>query len=214
MLQQRPQAAGKPGRAFIEERFNMFQRGEWEALLDFPAVPKSPNGIFVENEKERGRKARSSVQLGEVSRARHKLTDASLAPGTETTFYNLHAKRQQTQKSQLPQSVANFVRQDALYIDREILAQCLRIAPKGSSPGPGALTYEHLRALLDDPVGFELFADAAEIFARAELSGEISAAYILAHLAALTKSGGGVRGIAAGATLRRLVARTLARQFA
>ena len=93
------------------------------------------------------------------------------------------------------------------------MADCLRTAPKGSSPGPGAMTYEHLRVLLDDPVAFEALADAAEAFARAELPGEVSATYVLARMVAFTKDDDGGRGIAAGACFRRLIARYLARLF-
>ena len=52
-----------------------------------------------------------------------------------------------------------------------------------------------------------------ECFARAELPGEVAAAFVKARLTALKKPDGGVRGIATGTTFRRLVARTLARQF-
>ena len=74
------------------------------------------------------------------------------------------------------------------------------------------MTYEHLRVMLDDTNALECLADAAEAFARAELPTEVSSAFVLARMAALQKDDGGVRGIAAGASLRRLVARALARQ--
>ena len=68
--------------------------------------------------------------------------------------------------------------------------------------------------LLDEPETLDLLAEAAEQLARAEVPGPIARAYMTARLTALQKPRGGVRGIATGATFRRLVARTLAKQFA
>ena len=60
----------------------------------------------------------------------------------------------------------------------------------------------------------EVFAEVATLLARAEVLGEALQAMALARLTALQKSNGGVRGIATGDALRRLVARTLARKYA
>ena len=55
---------------------------------------------------------------------------------------------------------------------------------------------------------------AAEDFARATVPREVSECFMLATMTALRKRDGGVRGIATGTSFRRLVAKTLARQFA
>jgi len=67
--------------------------------------------------------------------------------------------------------------------------------------------------LLDEDDALEALTDAAEDMARADMPTEIAEAYMMARMTALLKPSGGVRGIAAGTALRRLVARTLARQF-
>jgi len=67
--------------------------------------------------------------------------------------------------------------------------------------------------LLDDAEGLESLLDAAESLARAEVPNTIAQAFMTARMTALLKPGGGVRGIVVGTALRRLVARTLARQF-
>ena len=53
---------------------------------------------------------------------------------------------------------------------------------------------------------------AAEDFARAKVPGDVFRAFMSATMT-LEKRGGGVRGIATGTVFRRLVAKTLARQF-
>ena len=80
--------------------------------------------------------------------------------------------------------------------------------------GPGGCTYEHLRILLDDPDTFELLFEAATSLAQAAVLRDIGAALMGARFTALTKPDGGVRAISIGCSLRRLVARTLAKQFA
>ena len=55
--------------------------------------------------------------------------------------------------------------------------------------------------------------DAAQCLARGDVPPEVADALVAARLAALQKPDGGVRGIATGTSLRRLVARTLARRF-
>ena len=51
-----------------------------------------------------------------------------------------------------------------------------------------------------------------EEFARAEAPAVVASALMSARLAVLQKPSGGVRGIATGAVVRRLVAKALARQ--
>ena len=59
----------------------------------------------------------------------------------------------------------------------------------------------------------ELLFEALTSLARAKVPAEIAEVLMGARLIALTKPDGGVRGIATGSSLRRLVARISARQF-
>ena len=67
--------------------------------------------------------------------------------------------------------------------------------------------------LIDDKATFELFFEAASSLAQARVPRDVSDLLMSARLTALSKENGGVRGIVTGCTFRRLVARTLARQF-
>ena len=106
------------------------------------------------------------------------------------------------------------MRTQPVQVDRKNFMRSLKSAPKGSSPGPGGCTYEHLRALLEDVDTFKLLFEAVSSLAQATVPPEIAAALTGARLTALSKPDGGVRGIATGCLLRRLVARTLSKQFA
>ena len=69
-----------------------------------------------------------------------------------------------------------------------------------------------LRVCLEDFELLQLLRLAAEDFARGTVPEEAVNLFEMATMTALRKDGG-VRGIATGTTFRRLVARTLARQF-
>ena len=90
---------------------------------------------------------------------------------------------------------------------------CDAPAPR-SRPGPSGYTAEILRPLLDDNAGIGAVHCVAELLARAELPASAASALGLGRIAALSKPAGGARGIVVGDFLRRLVARTLAQQFA
>ena len=89
----------------------------------------------------------------------------------------------------------------------------LRTAPRGSSPGPGGCTYEHLKIVLEEEEMFDLLLEAANSVAQAAVPEEVSAALMSARLTALSKKDGRVRGIVSGCSVRRLVARTLAKHY-
>ena len=100
-----------------------------------------------------------------------------------------------------------------MILDRPTFLTSLKSAPRGSSPGPGGCTYEHLKTLLDENDTTELLFGACSSLAQAKVLEEVALVLMGARLTALTKPDGGVRGIATGCSLRRLVARTLAKQF-
>ena len=98
-------------------------------------------------------------------------------------------------------------------LDVATFTKCLASAPSGSAPGPGGCTYEMLKLCLDDAETSHLLYRAAEDLARAQAPESITRAFMCATMTALQKQDGGVRGIATGTSFRRLVAKTLARQF-
>ena len=146
------------------------------------------------------------IKLGEISRARQCLTGASLAPWTEAMFQFLQARRPQVVARELPEAVQTFEPESLVTVDRKIFSKCLKSAPRGASPRPGGCTYEHLKTLLDDTDTMELLFEAITSLARANVPVEIAEVLVGARLTPLTKPDGGVRGIATGSSLRRLVA--------
>ena len=126
----------------------------------------------------------------------------------------MQSRQPQEVQRPIPREVLEFEPATPLVVDRKMFLKSLKSAPRGAYPGPGGCTYEHLRILLDDLDTFELLFDAATSLAQASVPPDIAPALVSAHLTALTKPDGRVRAIATGCCLRRLVARTLAKQFA
>ena len=184
----------------------MFSQGAWEELMHqaFASVSNerrlSPSG---DSDQRRAEAACRKVQLGEVSQARQCLTGASLAPGTEATFREMQSRRPQEVQRPIPREVLEFEPASPLVVDRKMFCE-----------KSGGCTYEHLRILSDDFDTFELLFEAATSLAQASVPLDIAPALMSARLTALTKPDGGVRAIATGCSLRRLVARTLTKQFA
>ena len=166
-------------------------------------------------DKQKAEVACRKVRLGEVSRARHCLTGSPLAPGTDDTYRELQSKRPQHISRELPQSVREFSPDTPLALDRDAFLKSLKTAPRGSSPGPGGCTYEHLRVLVDDQDTMDLLFEAATGLAQANLPSSVSAALTTARLTALFLSGmeefEALQPVAHSAVSRR---RTLAKQFA
>ena len=217
MLLHRPRHTGSVGRDELCHRADEFVRGRWADLLNdaqdhaVRQPRKSQQGH--DDKARRGAAAQSRVQRGQVSRGRHELTGAPLAPRNNVTLEELRRQRPQEQQSAIPQEVLEFSPGNPLQFQRHVFVDCLKSAPSGSAPGPGGCTYELLRVCLDDHEILDLLCSAAEDFARAQPPHDVMRTFMLANMTALQKKDGGVRGIATGTSFRRLVSKTLARQF-
>ena len=120
--------ARKDWKLKLQQGFDDFQRGHWTALLDdsekTPTASRPSSKTFTEEEdlELRGEAALRSIQVGEVSRARHRLTGAKLAPKTDETFNSLQDKRPMEQHRPIPAHVMSHDSDEPVKIDRKILA--------------------------------------------------------------------------------------------
>ena len=107
--------------------------------------------------EQRRASARHFVGLAEVSRARHVLTAAPIAPGDTNTLRELTdpARRPPSLQQALPDDLLAFEPQNALRLDRQLLIDTVRGCHRGSAAGLSGLTGEHLRVLLEDTDALE-----------------------------------------------------------
>ncbi|CAE7290268.1 unnamed protein product [Symbiodinium sp. CCMP2456] len=199
MLLHRPAGAPRLPKSELRERFDRFVRGDWAGILQ-----ESSSSATFAAETQRAPRSESAARadravhlahLGELSAARQALITAPLAPGDATTLEALRdPARRPSEHPLTPTSCSGH--------------------PKGAAPGPSGYTADIMRPLLDDTAGVEALHGVAELLARAELPASAASALGLGRLVALSKPAGGVRGIVVGDFLWRLVARSLAQQFA
>ena len=191
MLLHRPRHTGSVGRDELCHRADEFVRGRWADLLNdaqdhaVRQPRRSPHGH--DDKARRGAAAQSRVQRGQVSRGRHELTGAPLAPRNNVTLEELRRQRPQEQQSAIPQEVLEFSPGSPLQFQRHVFVDCLKSAPSGSAPGPGGCTYELLRVCLDDHETLDLLCSAAEDFARAQPPHDVMRTFMLANITALQK---------------------------
>ena len=217
MILCKPRSAGSVGRDELAKRIEDFEGGRWVELLEaavafIPGVRHRTQCTEEEDMIRRGEAAQSRVERGQVSRARHELVGAPLAPKNADTLAQLRRQRPQEQLRELPRTVTEFQPERPLNLDRKIFHDCLRGSPSGVASGPGGCTNEMLRVCLDDQETLSLVFEAAQDFARGQVPNVVCRSLMLATMTALQKNDGGVRGIATGTLFRRLVAKVLARQ--
>ena len=165
------------------------------------ATDVSPEDIDEETAQE----AAKLASAGLYSRAMAVLSCAARAPESDETMEalrQLHPASAWTQSNwpglaQRPSSVA--------------VAKAIRSFPRGSASGPSGLAPQHLSELLAVPgstIG-DLLPALLEYIASPNLSAEGREVWFGARLTPLEKKTGGVRPVASGETLRRVLAKIL-----
>ena len=91
MLLHRPHRTKAVGREELAHRAEEFSRGRWTDLISQAQyhrvfAPRVHPQTDEDDMELRGHAAMAKIQAGQVSRARHVLTGAPLAPRTEETF--------------------------------------------------------------------------------------------------------------------------------
>ena len=218
MLLRPTEVDGEAGKKIFFERFRRFQRGEWEALLAEAIDAARPRAAAKDAEAAREALRDGSerkVKIRELSRARALLTSSGLAPRTAGTLAQLtnNELRPRQLSAQIPADALSHRPIQRLELDRKQLLGALRRAGRGSAPDLAGMRYEHVRVLLEDDELWALFCDLAQDFARADVPEAVMHALRMGRMTALNKKDNKVRGIVAGSVLRRLVCKTVAKQY-
>ena len=225
MLLSRTRSKGDDGKSEFFDRFRAFHRGDWVKLVQQARLPKrkkkaahsgaGPGGMA----EARLRAAEQRARLGEISHARQELVGMALAPRTMETYWKLcdhTARPQEPRSADRLRNICAFVPQNLLELDYGRFLSNVRSAPRGKSGGLSGMRNEHLKNLVFSPriEDAKALYYVANSFARAEIPESIRKGLALARMTALDKGCERVRGIAAGDTFRRVVAKTLAQQHA
>ena len=221
MLLTRTRMKGEDGKNEFFSRIRAFHRGDWLTLVQQARLPKRKKtaqraGLDVDAKL---RAAEQRARWGELSHARQELVGTPLAPRTMETYYKLcdpAGRPQQPRSLERLQQVCQFQPESAVELDYYRFISNVRSAPRGKSGGLSGMRNEHLKCLVFSPrlEDAKALYYVAETLARAEIPESIRKGLALARMTALDKGAEKVRGIAAGDTFRRVVAKTLAQQYA
>ena len=221
MLLARPAHQGADGRAELLERAAAFDRGDWLQLLAAARAShrRDLGGAAVDAEaleESKRNRACAKVRMGELTRACQVLTAAELAPGNETTYRALTDPRRRPPEPRTAVPVATLQHTPAqpVRLTAKAVASALRDTRRGGAAGLSGMRAEHLKVLLQDLDAVDLLTEAATRLARAQIPTEVADGLARTRLTALRKPDGGVCGIATGDAFRRLVSRTLAKEWA
>ena len=129
-----------------------------------------------------------------------------MAPGNEATRAKLmnESRRPSAARRGLDEDILQMQPHVPFHLDEDKFQHNLRTSRRGPAGGPSGMTAEHLRVLLDSPSCTSLLGEAEEVVTVIRLG----------RMTALQKANGGVRGIVVGDVFRRVVARTIAQQYA
>ena len=113
----------------------------------------------------------------------------------------------------IPEEIRATIPSNPLELDKDEFLHNLRTARRGAAGGPSGMRNEQLRPLLDNAEDCTKFFEISQAFAQAKLPEEIVSALRMGQMTALQKANGWIRGFVVGDVIRRLVAKTLAKQF-
>jgi hypothetical protein len=153
-------------------------------------------------------RASAKLQEGDIKGAVRCLTsEETLAPSTAATLQALHAKHPPCPPNRRAPPVTST--QPLTVTPAEVKDAIKSFAP-GSAGGRDGLRPQHLKDMVNDRVGGDLCKSLAD-FANLVLGGGVPEAvrpiFFGASLLPFTKKDGGIRPVAVGLTLRRLVAK-------
>jgi hypothetical protein len=135
------------------------------------------------------------------------------APDTEETEAELRRLHPAAEPGGIPDWVPIFAPETEFVLEEEPLREALRTAPQQSAGGWSQRLYEQLKDLcLEDDEKFALLLLICCLIAARRITERVAKTLATGRLLAMAKPEGGVRSIAVGKVLLRLVGRAIGRQ--
>ncbi|CAI5509122.1 unnamed protein product [Closterium sp. Naga37s-1] len=199
----------------IEGRLHRFQQGSWAKLFEEAKVIPDTENPSRHQADAAGLCARAEglMKKGNISKAVAALRATPLAETTPATLAALRAKHPDAASP--PARFVSGYTHSELRVTPDDLRELLKRCPNGVGAGPSGTCFEHLKdpALASEEV-LILLAQIISYLLSTFQSQAVRDLLLPSRLIALEKPGGGVRPIAMGEAILRVVAKAALRELA
>ena len=205
----------------VRDRLRRWRAGEyaqlWREAVDLTKVPpkkkkKNRGGEEKTQEKRNAERAATLAEDAQFTKALQALTSAGMAPPTPANVKTMKEKHPEArvQPAPLPTTEVPQLSFSQVEVDKAV-----KKFRRGSAPGPSGLRPEHVKSTLQAAPGrrdkaLQSLTRLVNVMVKGEVPTEIAPFLSGARLHAANKKDGGIRPIAIGNLLRRLVAKCCA----
>ncbi|CAI5998832.1 unnamed protein product [Closterium sp. NIES-64] len=197
-----------------------FISGDWHALFLEASAAATPaarplNLASARSTATQARLHRAArfAKCGDWSRSLAALEAGEFAPPSSETISSLSSKHPPAPQP-LPHWISTFTPDSYPQLSAPLLHLALRSAPRGTAAGPSGWLIEHLRdTFLTSQQHLPSLLRLFQNWLQAELPLSVRSYYTASTLVALKKPQGGVRPIAIGEVLPRLLSRCITLMF-
>ena len=209
----------------VKERLRRWRGGEhkllWEEAVQLTKQPKKKSkkrrkeGEVEEEDSQLKRNAERATVLaqeGQYTRALQALTSAGMASDTRATREAMKAKHPPARGEPQPAPTTDYPQ---ISFSQEEVEKAARKFRRGSAPGPSGMRPEHLTVILQSAPGrrnsaVQELTRLVTVMAGGAVPQNVAPYLCGARLHAAAKKSGGIRPIAVGNLLRRLVGKCAA----
>ena len=217
MLLRRPLGRGRIGKSELTRRFDSSGAGRWDELLKEAEAETCHSGMAQSSPRDdSGAESKDGVPenpIGGSLQSKTVFDRSCTGPGYGRDFPKPSEQAPSRSSATTVTRSVGVHAGPTCQIGQNSFSGELEECTARVISGSRGCTYEHWKVLLDETDTAELMFAACSRLAQAKVPDQVATALMGARLVAVAKPDGGVRGIATGCTFRRLVARTLAKQF-